>query len=97
MSPTIATNRSAFVVSGATVIVPAFPVMLPAIALEKVLTPKTVSFPVFITAPAADTLVASVLSARSSMPDSLFLSAVVMIEPDPTPVTSERAVTLLVV
>ena len=53
--------------------------------------------PVFITAPAADTLVASVTSANVSMFDNLVRSASVMIAPEPTLVTSDKAVTLDVV
>ena len=79
------------------VIVAAFPVISPAIAALKVLVPAIVSFPVFITAPAAATLVASVTSAEASMPANLVLSAAVIMAPEPTLVTSDSAVTLLVV
>ena len=64
---------------------------------ENVFAPATVSSPVFITAPAAATLVASVTSADVSIPDNLVRSALVIIAPEPTLVTSDNAVTLDVV
>ena len=79
------------------VTVAAFPVILPAIALLKVLVPAIVSFPVFNTPPAAATFVASVTSAAASMPANFVLSAAVIMAPEPTLVTSDSAVTLLVV
>ena len=91
------TYSSAFAVLAAVVIVAALPVMLPSIAELKVLVPAIVSFPVFITAPAAATFVASVTSADASMEVNLVRSASVIIAPDPTLVTSLRTVTLLVV
>ena len=64
---------------------------------ENVFAPATVSSPVFITAPAADTLVASVTSAAVSIPNNLVRSASVMIAPEPAFDTSDNAVTLDVV
>ena len=69
----------------------------PVIVDENVLVPAIVSFPVFITAPAAATFVASVTSAEVSIPDNLVLSALVMIAPLPTEVISLSAVAELVV
>ena len=79
------------------VTVAALPVMLPAIVEENVFAPAMVSSPVFITAPAADTLVASVTSAAVSMFDSLVRSALVIMAPEPASVTSDNAATLDVV
>ena len=67
------------------------------IAVENVFAPAMVSSPVFITAPAADTLVASVTSADVSIPNNFVRSAPVIIAPEPTSVTSDNAVTLDVV
>ena len=65
------------------VTVPAFPVILPAIAELNVLVPEIVWLPVTITPPAAATLVASVTSAAVSMPFNLVLSASVIMAPEP--------------
>ena len=75
------------------VTVPALPLTLPLIVEENVLVPAIVSFPVFITAPAAATLVASVTSAAVSISLNLVLSAEVIIAPLPTSVTSAKSVT----
>ena len=77
--------------------VAAFPVIEPAMALLKVLVPAMVWFVEVITAPAARTFVASVTSAAASIALSLFLSAVVIIAPEPTLLTSDNTVTLEVV
>ena len=71
--------------------------MLPVIVLLNVLESEIVWFPVIITAPAARTLVPSVTSAPVSIPFNLVLSAAVIMAPEPASVTSDRAVTLLVV
>ena len=63
----------------------------------KVLIPATFWFPVFITPPAARTLVKSVTSAFSSILVNLVLSTSVIIFPLPELVTSVKLVTLLVV
>ena len=97
VASTNVTKWSAFAEPSATVVVAALPSMLPVIVLENVLVPAIVSFPVFITAPAAATFVASVTSAFSSIAANLVRSAPVIIAPEPTLVTSDRAVTLLVV
>ena len=51
--------------------------IVPIIPDENVLTPAIVSSPVFITAPAAATLVASVTSADASMASNLLFNVVV--------------------
>ena len=73
--------------------VPAFPVTLPTIVDENVFVPATVALPVFITAPAAATLIASVTSATASIPFNFVRSASVIIAPLPALVTSFKAVT----
>ena len=79
------------------VTVAALPEILPAIVDENVFAPSIVWSPDVITAPEANTLVASVTSADVSMPDNLVRSALVIIAPEPTSVTSDKAVTLDVV
>ena len=79
------------------VTVAAFPVISLIIAVENVFAPSIVWSPDVITAPAANTLVASVTSADVSMPDNFVRSAPVIIAPEPTLVTSDNAVTLDVV
>ena len=64
---------------------------------ENVFAPAMVWSPDVITAPAANTLVASVTSAEVSMPNSLVRSAPVIMAPEPASVTSDNAVTLDVV
>ena len=66
------------------VTVVAFPEISPMIVDENVFAPATVSSPVFITAPAAETVAASVTSANASMPDNLVRSSPVIIAPEPT-------------
>ena len=65
--------------------------------LVNVFSPDIFSFPVFITAPALFTLLASVTFAPVSIPSNLVLSASVIILPLPASVTSDKSVTLLVV
>ena len=77
--------------------VAALPVMLASIVDENVFSPAIVGFPDVITAPAANTLVASVTSAAVSIFVNLVRSALVMIAPEPALVTSDNAVTLDVV
>ena len=79
------------------VTVAALPEMLAAIVDENVFSPAIVWSPDVITAPAANTLVASVTSAEVSIPDNFVRSAPVIMAPDPTSVTSDNAVTLEVV
>ena len=98
--PTLVTSDNAVtldVVYTPFVTVAAFPEILPTIVDENVFAPATVSSPVFITAPAADTLVASVTSADVSIPDNLVRSALVIMAPEPAFDTSDNAVTLDVV
>ena len=79
------------------VTVAAFPLMFPPMVLLKVLLPAIIWFPSVITPPAASTFVASVTSAKASIPLSLVLSLSVIMAPEPTLVTSLRSETLLVV
>ena len=76
------------------VTVVALPDISPTIVLLKVFVPSIVSLPVFITAPALATLVASVTSAKVSIPSNLVRSTVVIISPDPALDTSLSNVTL---
>ena len=78
--PTLVTSAKSVtedVVYTPLVTVAAFPVTLPTIVDENVFVPATVALPVFITAPAAATLIASVTSAAASIPFNFVRSAAV--------------------